>query len=103
MWREFLGYDPRPDLAKLRVPVLAITGDNDLSIDPRDLDEIARLVPGPVEAHLVPSLTHLLRRDPRPSSPRNYREQFRHPVDPDLLDEVAEWAAAHLTGASPQD
>jgi len=47
LYREFLGYDPRPDLAAIRVPVLALTGDKDRQVDPGDLDVIARLVPRP--------------------------------------------------------
>ena len=69
LYREFLGYDPRPDLAAIRVPVLALTGDKDRQVDPGDLDVIARLVPGPVETRRVPELTHILRRDPWPRLP----------------------------------
>jgi uncharacterized protein len=105
LYREYRGYDPRPDLAAIRVPVLAITGDNDLSVDHRDLDVIARLVPGPVETRLAPDLTHVLSRDPRPVSLRTYRQQYHRPVDPDLLEEVAKWVSANLQGrgASAQD
>lgn len=104
-FREYLGYDPKPDLAAIQVPVLALTGDNDLSVDHRDLDTIDRLVPGPVDTRRVPDLTHILRRDPGPASLRNYREQYRRPVDPGLLEEVAKWVSAHLQGpgASAQD
>ena len=96
--REYLGYNPKPDLQRISVPVLAITGDNDFSIDPRDLDVIARLVPGPVQTRRIERLTHLLRRDRRPASAKTYREQYKLPVDHGLLDEVAEWVGANLRG-----
>jgi pimeloyl-ACP methyl ester carboxylesterase len=89
---------PKPDLAAIQVPVLAITGDKDLNVDPRDLDVIARIVPGPVETRRFPYLTHILHRDPGPASWRNYREQYRRPVDPGLLEEMANWVSAHLQG-----
>ncbi|WP_371782328.1 alpha/beta hydrolase [Streptosporangium subroseum] len=94
--RELLGHDPRPDLANIRVPVLAITGGKDVQVDPADLDEIRRLVPGEVEAHRIPDLTHLLRRDPGRPSARSYPRLLRRPVDADLLAQVAGWLAHRL-------
>lgn len=94
--REMLVHDLRPDLAAIRVPVLAITGTKDVQVDPADLEVIAATVPGEVETRLVPDLTHLLRRDPGPASMRTYKQQLREPVDAALLDEVAQWAAARL-------
>ncbi|MEV6864108.1 alpha/beta fold hydrolase [Streptosporangium subroseum] len=93
---ELLGHDPRPDLANIRVPVLAITGGKDIQVDPADLDEIRRLVPGEVEVHRIPDLTHLLRRDPGRPSARSYRRLLRGPVDADLLAQVAGWLAHRL-------
>lgn len=102
MCREYLAYDPKPDLAAIGAPVLAITGDNDLSVDHRDLDVIARLVPdGRAEIRRVAHLTHVLRRDPRPASARSYREQYQRPVDAQLLEEVAGWLAEKLPPARP--
>lgn len=94
--REMLAHDPRPDLASIQVPVLAITGGKDIQVDPADLDEIRRLVPGEVEAHQVPDLTHLLRRDPGRPSLRSYSRQLRRPVDSDLLTHVSGWLANRL-------
>jgi pimeloyl-ACP methyl ester carboxylesterase len=91
MSREFLAYDPKDDLAKIHVPVLAITGDNDFSIDHRDLEVIASLVKGEVETRCVHELTHTLRRDPRPATGKSYREQYQQPVDAELVEMVAAW------------
>lgn len=95
-FRELLAYDPRLDLAAIRVPVLAITGDKDVQVNPDDLDELARLVPGDVETRRVPDLTHLLRRDPGRASVRSYGRLLRQPVDAALLDDVAGWLAQRL-------
>lgn len=91
--REFLRYDPRPDLARLDVPVLAITGSKDLQVDPAYLEEIARLVPGRVETWLAPDLTHVLRTEPGPASLRAYKKEIREPVDAAVLDRVADFLA----------
>ena len=45
------------------VPVLAITGDRDLQVDPDDLDRMRDLVKGPFEALRLPGVTHLLRTE----------------------------------------
>lgn len=95
--REMLAHDPRPDLAAIQAPVLAITGEKDLQVDPADLDEIRRLVPGDVETYREPDLTHLLRRAPGPASMRAYPRLLRRPVDAGLLDHVAGWLAGRLT------
>jgi uncharacterized protein len=89
--REFLLHDPRAGLARLTVPVLALTGDKDLQVPADDLAVLAATVPGPVEVQRVPDLTHTLRRQPRAASMRHYREELRRPVDPEVLATVVEW------------
>jgi len=93
--REQLDHDPRADLAAVRIPLLAITGDSDLQVDPADLEVIAGLVPG-AETRRVPGLTHLLRVDEGRPSPLAYPRLLRRPADPDVLTQVAAWLAAHL-------
>ncbi|GLY98330.1 alpha/beta hydrolase [Actinoplanes sp. NBRC 103695] len=94
-FREQLAHDPRPDLGAIRVPLLAITGDSDLQVDPGDLEVMARLVPH-AETRRIPGLTHVLRRDTRRPSPLAYPRLLRMPTDPALLTAVATWLAAHL-------
>lgn len=94
--RELLDHDPRPDLTNIKVPVLAITGGKDVQVDPADLDEIRRLVPGDVKVHRIPDLTHVLRRDPGRPSVRSYPRLLRQPVDADLLAQVSGWLAHRL-------
>lgn len=95
-WREQLAYDPRPDLARIPVPVLAITGDQDTQVAPDDLAVIARLVPDGAETHRIPGLTHILRRTDGPASVFAYRRLLRAPVDAEVLTTVAGWLAARL-------
>jgi pimeloyl-ACP methyl ester carboxylesterase len=94
-FREMLDFDPKPGLARLDVPVLAITGDSDLQVDPDDLDAIAAVVPAPVVTVRVPELTHVLRRDPDPPSVARYRKLVRKPVDTEVLRLVADWIVEH--------
>jgi pimeloyl-ACP methyl ester carboxylesterase len=89
--REFMAHDPRADLARLGVPVLALTGEKDLQVPAAALDVLAAVVPGPVEVHRVPDLTHTLRRQPGRASLRAYRAELRRPVDPEVLATVVDW------------
>lgn len=94
-FREFLAYDPADDLPKLDVPVLAITGEKDLQVDPADLAIVAELAGGPVETHLVPDLTHSLRRQPGSPSLARYKQEVREPVDAEVVATVREWLVRH--------
>jgi len=94
--REFLAYDPAVDLARCRVPALALTGGKDLQIDPDQLDAIRAAVAGPITISRPADLTHILRRQPGRPSLLAYRKELRRPVDPDLLAEVVDWTAETL-------
>ncbi len=89
--REFLAHDPRADLRRITVPVLALTGEKDLQVDPADLEAIAATVPGGATIHLVPDLSHTLRRQPGVPSLKAYKKELREPVDPELLGTVVRW------------
>lgn len=61
-FREFLAYNPADDLPKIEAPVLAITGAKDLQVSPDELTMVESSAGGPVATHLVPDVTHSLRR-----------------------------------------
>jgi pimeloyl-ACP methyl ester carboxylesterase len=88
--REFMAHDPRDDLARIDVPVLAITGAKDLQVPPDDLDVLATTAPR-ATVQRVPDLTHTLRRQPGPPSLSAYRKELREPVDPEVLATVVGW------------
>ena len=73
------------------MPVLAITGDKDLQVDPADLDTMTDIVPGPITTIRVPDLTHMLRRDAGAPTLKSYRSQGQQPVDQQVLTDVREW------------
>jgi alpha-beta hydrolase superfamily lysophospholipase len=95
--REFMAHDPTGDLRRLTLPVLAITGSKDLQSPPDDLAVVADLVPGPVETHLVPDVTHLLRHQPREASLRHYRSEAAAPLDERVLRLLTTWARRVLS------
>jgi pimeloyl-ACP methyl ester carboxylesterase len=97
--REFMAHDPRADLARIDVPVLAITGDKDLQVPVDDLDVIASTVRGPVQVHRVPHLTHTLRTQPGAPSLSRYRRELREPVNREVLGAVTQWCS-EVAGAA---
>lgn len=97
--REFLAYDPAADLARIEVPVLAITGSKDIQVDPADLDIMAGLVRSEFEPHVVPDVTHLLRADEAAQpSVNTYKQQVKEPVDARVLELVTDWLGRHASG-----
>lgn len=97
-FRDFLAYDPVPVLARISVPVLAITGGQDVQVPPADVDTMGRLVHGPFEGHVAGDLSHLLRPDPGSLGPRGYRRAVRQPVSPEVLDLITDWVGRHWGG-----
>jgi alpha/beta superfamily hydrolase len=96
-WREMVAYDAQPELARIEVPVLAITGDQDFQVNPDDLTAIQSLVRGEVEARLEPGLTHILRRSLRPASLLSYPKLLRQPTDAALVSTLTEWLVSRLS------
>ncbi|MET0965989.1 MAG: alpha/beta fold hydrolase [Nakamurella sp.] len=90
-FRELLDFDPAPLLAAITVPVLAITGDKDLQVDPADLDVIAATVPGQVTTQRPENLTHILRLDAADPTLGAYRKLIKQPVEPAVLQSISDW------------
>lgn len=88
--REFMAYDPRDDLARIAVPVLAITGAKDLQARPGDLDVIASTA-AQATVLRVPDLTHTLRLQRGHPSLAAYKKELREPVNRSVLASVQSW------------
>lgn len=99
-FREYMGYDPAGDLAKITCPVLAITGRYDVQVEADDVERMGELVGGPFTGRTPETLTHLLRTHPRPGLGA-YATQLKRPVDPEILEVVATWLSDVLGSAEP--
>ena len=101
-FRDFLAYDPATVLPGITVPVLAITGGNDLQVPPEDTDAIGRLVGGPFEGHVLGDLNHLLRPDPDGRGLQGYRRSVRQPVSQELIEIINAWVKNCLLAAAAE-
>jgi hypothetical protein len=99
-FRYFLNYDPRPTLMKVHVPVLAINGEKDLQVAPKeDLEAIdqALKVAGNRDYKIVllPDLNHLFQTS-RTGAPSEYAE-IEETIAPIALQTIGDWIVAHTT------
>lgn len=93
--RDFVVYDPAPVLARVSVPVLALTGGYDMQMPPDDVEVIGSLVSGPFEGHVLDRLSHLLRPDPRLRGLRGYRRAVSAPIGPQVPALISDWVGRH--------
>lgn len=100
-YREFIAFDPRPNLAKLRMPVLAVTGANDLQVvASQNLPAIREALKENKDATVVeaPGLNHLFQTSAT-GDPREYG-RIEETFAPTALKAVGDWVAAK-TAAKP--
>ena len=97
-WRYFLGYDPRPALRRVHVPVLALNGALDVQVPPNEnLPEIdAALNAGGNHDYQIvelPGINHLF-QSATTGSPAEYGH-VGESFSPRALEVIATWLAAH--------
>lgn len=106
-FRNFLSYDPRPTLMKVRVPVLAINGEKDLQVPAKeDLEAIEQALKDAgnrdYKIVLLPNLNHLFQTT-KTGAPSEYAE-IEETIAPIALQTIGDWIVAHTTpgaGARP--
>jgi len=83
--------DPPAIFSQITQPMLVIGGEKDLQCDPADVDRIARLVKGLVDAHVIKNLTHILRFDEGEPTILGTAELIKKPMEPIVQGMIAEW------------
>jgi alpha-beta hydrolase superfamily lysophospholipase len=99
-FREYMHYDPAPDLRRVACPLLAIIGRSDVQVDPGDVERIRSGVHCEFTGHTPEHLTHLLRIDPGPPGLRTYAAQMRRPMDAGTLEVISAWLGHRLGRAA---
>lgn len=101
--RELLAVEAQETFEGVVCPVLLVAGEKDVQCNPADVEQLRRLVAGPVTAYVVPDLTHVLRLDPGPPSLLGTHKLLKKPVAANVLELVCQWlkaAAARIDTAS---
>jgi pimeloyl-ACP methyl ester carboxylesterase len=99
-FREYMHYDPAPDLSRIACPLLAITGRSDVQVDPGDVERIRSAVHCDFTGQTPDHLTHLLRTDAGPPGLRTYAAQMRRPMDQGTLEMIGAWLGHRLGRAA---
>lgn len=89
--REITSVDPVSVYQKVSVPTLSIGGEKDLQCLPTDTLKVGEYVTGPIETHLLPDLTHILRVDEEQASTFKYKQLSQEPVDPRVSKLTIRW------------
>ncbi|MDR3637946.1 MAG: alpha/beta fold hydrolase [Isosphaeraceae bacterium] len=100
-YRHFLAYDPRPALAHVRCPVLALVGEKDLQVPPKEnLSAIEKALKesGNTSATVkeLPGLNHLFQTC-RTGSTAEYAE-IEETIAPAALELIGSWVESHAKG-----
>lgn len=99
-FRYFLAYDPRPTLIKVRVPVLAINGERDTQVPPKeDLAAIEQALKDggnrDYEIVSLPGLNHLFQKS-NTGAPSEYGA-IEETIAPMALQTMGDWIVAKTT------
>lgn len=93
--REVLELDIRQIYAQLDRPLLLIAGEKDVQCDPGNVPGIREITSTPIDIHVVPNLTHLLRFDQEHPSMLRYPELMEKPVELIVLSLISQWLVQH--------
>ncbi|MBP1154520.1 MULTISPECIES: alpha/beta hydrolase [unclassified Paenibacillus] len=94
-FREHDAYNVLDDLEKVFCPVLAITGSKDLQVEPEHARVIAETVQGPSEWHIIPDMTHILKKTNDELTMltllKSYKKMTGEPFDHEMMGLIARW------------
>jgi pimeloyl-ACP methyl ester carboxylesterase len=98
---ELLQLEPRQIYAQMRCPMLLVAGAKDVQCDPAGMQSILEVIVAPVESHLVPNLTHVLRFDEHAPSVFAYAELIKRPMAGEVLEMISRWLARQTHRVCP--
>jgi uncharacterized protein len=90
-FREVLDLDVRGLYAKMDRPMLLIAGAKDVQCHSTGVPGIREIASAPIEIHVVPDLTHVLRFDQEQPSVLRYPELIQNPVEPLVSSLISRW------------
>jgi uncharacterized protein len=99
-FREHEQFNTREALKNVTCPVFAVQGDKDSLADPGVLNELAYLVQGKSEFHIIKNMEHGLRIQTEPKSIMNgqkiFKEILNRPLHEEALEKISTWLASNF-------
>ncbi len=99
-FREYFDYDVFEHLRRVTCPTLAVTGSNDIQVEPEHAKVIAEAVNGEAEWHIIPQMNHILRKFAKPHTmlglKKEYKSLLDQPIDSRLIALIADWLRKHF-------
>jgi uncharacterized protein len=95
-FRELMQLDPSAIFSQVSQPMLVIGGEKDLQCNPADVERIAKLAKGSVDAHVVKNLTHVLRFDEGEPSILGTSKLISNPIEPIVTELITGWFKKQL-------
>jgi len=92
--RGLMALDPPAIYANVECPTLIIAGEKDIQCDPNDVEMIENQIQAETESHIIPDLTHILRRDPGEPNVFHYTKIMNDPLDEEVLSLIVDWFQA---------
>ena len=92
-----MNLDPPAIYANVQCPTLIIAGEKDIQCNPKDAAAIAELIQADVESHIIPGLTHILRRDKEEPSIFHYPKIINDPLDEEVLTLIVDWFTTRMS------
>ncbi|NQY42294.1 MAG: alpha/beta hydrolase [Legionellales bacterium] len=93
--REFYFFKVKDYLINIKCSILVIGGEKDIQSDPNDAIQIAQIISGKSEAHIINNMNHLLRNFSGVhnllSCQSQYKESVKNPLCNNLLDTINNW------------
>jgi uncharacterized protein len=99
-YREHARFNTREALKNVTCPVFVVQGDKDSLADPEVLNELAYLVQGKFESHIIKNMEHGLRIQTEPKSIMNgqkiFKEILNRPLHEEALEKISTWLASNF-------
>lgn len=99
--RETLAFDVCKHLGEVTCPVLAVSGEKDVQVPPKDAEKIAEIVQGKAEWHIIDDMNHILRKFEGNHTmlglTKEYKSQLSQPIDHELLGVLKKWLKKNVT------
>ncbi|RSK26780.1 alpha/beta hydrolase [Bacillus sp. HMF5848] len=93
--REHFNYDNSNDLANITCPIIAITGNKDIQVNPDHVNIYKEKVSGPSVGYIIENMNHILRDQPEPTSivkmKSIYKNGFTKPLHHELYTKLNKW------------